>query len=72
MYRLHTRHLQGVAAMHIGQQSQEGSEEEVFAARVEGASQDPTPELLIVGHPAATAALSPAPAAARSAALAAI
>ena len=37
-----------------------------MAARVEGASQDPTPDLLITGHPVATAALSPTLAAARS------
>ena len=39
--------------------------EGVMAARVEGASQDPTPDLLLTGHPVATAALAPAPAAAR-------
>ena len=39
--------------------------EELVAAWVEGASQDPTPSLLITGHPVATAALAPTPAAAR-------
>lgn len=47
-----------------------GKGEEVVAAWVEGASQDPTPDLLITGHPIATAALAPAPAAARQAACA--
>lgn len=37
----------------------------VCPARMEGASQDPTAQLLITGHPAATAALAPLPAAAR-------
>ena len=45
-----------------------GKGEEVLAAWVEGASQDPTPDLLITGHPIATAALAPTPAAARQAA----
>ncbi len=40
----------------------------MLAAWVEGASQDPTPDLLITGHPIATAALAPTPAAARQAA----
>ncbi len=47
-----------------------GKGEEVVAAWVEGASQDPTPDLLITGHPIATAALAPTPAAARQAACA--
>ena len=38
-------------------------------AEVGGASQDPTAQLLITGHPAATAALAPLPAAARLASL---
>ena len=47
-----------------------GKGEEVLAAWVEGASQDPTPDLLITGHPIAMAALAPTPAAARQAACA--
>ena len=39
--------------------------EGVLTARVEGASQDRTAHLLLTGHPIATAALAPAPAAAR-------
>ena len=38
----------------------------VVAARVEGASQEPTPDLLLTDHPIATAALAPEPAGARS------
>lgn len=37
----------------------------VVAARVEGASQEPTPDLLLTDHPVATAALAPVPAATR-------
>ena len=37
----------------------------VGAARVEGASQEATPDLLLTDHPVATAALAPMPAAAR-------
>ncbi|KAA6418674.1 MAG: hypothetical protein FRX49_11327 [Trebouxia sp. A1-2] len=60
----HTQGWEGV--------SQVGKGEEVVAARVEGASQDPTPNLLITGHPIATAALAPIPAAARQAACATV
>lgn len=37
----------------------------VWPVGVQGASQDPTAQQLITGHPAATAALAPVPAAAR-------
>jgi hypothetical protein len=47
-----------------------GKGEEVVAAWVEAATQDPTPNLLITGHPIAMAALAATPAAARQAACA--
>lgn len=50
-----------------GSESQVGVEVGVYPVGVEGASQDPTAQLLISSHPVATAALAPLPAAARSA-----
>ncbi|DBA96744.1 TPA: hypothetical protein ACH3X1_015586 [Trebouxia sp. C0004] len=58
---------QSSAAHTEGQEgvSQVGKGEEVVVACVEGASQDPTPDLLITGHPIVRAALASTPAAAR-------
>lgn len=51
--------------MTVAGQDESSEMEVVLTARVEGTTQDPTSHPLLTDHPVVTAALAPAPAAAR-------